>query len=238
MITALHRNARIWTPPRKQEMELVRDGRRSTAVVSSARSLERVGSWPGWGFARGGPIGSTTPNGHGRYRHVPTPVRPVGHPYVNTARERELDSLLLLGGTPLEGALVSPDPPDDTGDAVGESDGGDVMAPGMGGAKGPGLERVGLTGAVSGQEGRRNETEGIRGASRSSWHLRSSAFAWSCWISRRAWVSATLRYAGSVSSSRTRWALHGNLEDGLCEIDGHVRIVHKDSSPVFGLRGR
>jgi hypothetical protein len=31
---------------------------------------------------------------------------------------------------------------------------------------------------------------------------------------------------------------HGDLEDGLCEIDGHVRIVHEDSSPVFGLRGR
>ena len=28
----------------------------------------------------GEPIGSTTPNGHGRYRHAPTPVRPVGHP--------------------------------------------------------------------------------------------------------------------------------------------------------------
>ena len=28
--------------------------------------MERLGSWPGWGFARGEPIGSTTPNGHGK----------------------------------------------------------------------------------------------------------------------------------------------------------------------------
>jgi hypothetical protein len=31
---------------------------------------------------------------------------------------------------------------------------------------------------------------------------------------------------------------NGDLEDGLCEIDGYLRIVHEDSSPVFGLRGR
>ena len=28
------------------------------------------------------------------------------------------------------------------------------------------------------------------------------------------------------------------LEDGLCEIDGDVRSVHADSSPLIGLRGR
>jgi len=31
---------------------------------------------------------------------------------------------------------------------------------------------------------------------------------------------------------------HGDLEDGLCEIDSDARSVHVDSSPGLGLRGR
>ena len=31
---------------------------------------------------------------------------------------------------------------------------------------------------------------------------------------------------------------HGDLEDGLCEIDSDVRSVHADSSPGLGLWGR
>ena len=95
--------------------------------------------WPRWRFARGEPIGSTTPSGHGRYRHDPTPVRPVGHPYVCTAGEKDSGSVLLSGETPLEGTLVAPDPPGDACDAVGEGDGGDVMTTGLGGTDGPGL---------------------------------------------------------------------------------------------------
>jgi hypothetical protein len=31
---------------------------------------------------------------------------------------------------------------------------------------------------------------------------------------------------------------HGDLKDGLCQIDSEVRSVHEDSSPGLGLRGR
>ena len=49
-------------------------------------------------------------------------------------------------------ALVPPNAPGDTSDTVGEGDGSDVMATSLGGTKGPGLERVRLSRAVSRQE--------------------------------------------------------------------------------------
>ena len=109
--------------------------------------------WPRWRFARGKPIVSTTLIGHGRYRHDPTPVRPVGHPYVCTAGEMSSGSTLLSDEPPLEGALVPPDPPGDACDAIGEGDGGNVVASALGGAKSPSLKCIGLLGSVSGEEG-------------------------------------------------------------------------------------
>ena len=52
----------------------------------------------------------------------------------------------------MEGTLVAPDPPCDTCHAIGEGDGGDVVAPGLGGTKSPGLKGVRLSGAVSREE--------------------------------------------------------------------------------------
>ena len=50
------------------------------------------------------------------------------------------------------GALVSPDTPGDASHAIGEGDGGDVMAPCLGSAEDPGLKRVRLTSAMGCQE--------------------------------------------------------------------------------------
>jgi hypothetical protein len=94
------------------------------------------------------------PEGHGRYRHDPTPVRPVGHPYVCTAGEKDSGSVLLSGETPLEGTLVAPDSPCDACHAIGEGDSGDVVASGLRGLEGPGLECIGLRAAVSREKGR------------------------------------------------------------------------------------
>jgi hypothetical protein len=54
----------------------------------------------------------------------------------------------------LEGTLVAPDPPSDTSDAIGEGDGGggDVVASGLCGPNGPGLELIEFGGAVSCEE--------------------------------------------------------------------------------------
>ena len=60
---------------------------------------------------------------------------------------------LLYLGVPLEGTLVAPNAPSDSSDAIGEGDGGDIVAPGLGGSDGPGLELIGLLGAVSCDEG-------------------------------------------------------------------------------------
>jgi len=52
----------------------------------------------------------------------------------------------------MEGTLVAPNAPSDSGDAIGEGDGGDVVAAGSLGPDGPGLESVRLRDAVSGKE--------------------------------------------------------------------------------------
>jgi hypothetical protein len=52
----------------------------------------------------------------------------------------------------LEGALVAPDAPSDTGNAIGEGDGGDDVNSGPLGSDGPGLELIRLGDAVSGIE--------------------------------------------------------------------------------------
>ena len=92
------------------------------------------------------------PEGHGRYRHDPTPVRPVGHPYVSTVGEKDSGNLLLSGEAPLEGTLIPPDPPGDACHAISEGDGGDVVTTGLGGADSPGLKVVGLLGPVGCEE--------------------------------------------------------------------------------------
>jgi hypothetical protein len=52
----------------------------------------------------------------------------------------------------LIGTLVVPNPPSDAGHAIGEGDGGDVMASGVGGTEGPSLELIGLLDAVGCEE--------------------------------------------------------------------------------------
>ena len=59
---------------------------------------------------------------------------------------------LLYLGVPLEGTLVAPSPPSDSSGAIGEGDGSDIVAPGLGGSDGQGLELVGLLHSVSREE--------------------------------------------------------------------------------------
>ena len=63
-------------------------------------------------------------------------------------RAKDSGSVLHGSEAPLEGALVPPDPPGDASDAIGEGDGGNVVAPCLGGTKGPDLERIGLPGPL------------------------------------------------------------------------------------------
>ena len=67
-------------------------------------------------------------------------------------REEESGSVLLGGEAPLEGTLISPHSPGDACHAIGEGDGGDVVASGLGGSNSPGLECIGLRAAVSREE--------------------------------------------------------------------------------------
>ena len=52
----------------------------------------------------------------------------------------------------MEGTLIAPDSPSDSGGAVGEGDGGDVVAAGLGGSDSPGLELIGHLDTVSSEE--------------------------------------------------------------------------------------
>ena len=78
---------------------------------------------------------------------------PTGSPsQCVTARVEGSGSLLLEGKATLIRALVPPNAPGDASDAVGEGDGGGVVAPCLGGADGPGLKAIGLRDSVSGEE--------------------------------------------------------------------------------------
>ena len=78
---------------------------------------------------------------------------PTGsHPRESAVQREGSGGVLLDPKVPLEGTLVAPDTPSDPGDAIGEGDGGDVVAAGSLGSDGPGLESVRLLDAVSGVE--------------------------------------------------------------------------------------
>ena len=78
---------------------------------------------------------------------------PTGsHPREFAVREKGSGRDLLDPRDPLEGTLVAPDTPSDSSDAIGEGDGGDVVAAGPLGSDGPGLESVRLGDAVRGKE--------------------------------------------------------------------------------------
>ena len=78
---------------------------------------------------------------------------PTGsHPREFAVRGKGSGRDLLDPRDPLEGTLVAPNAPSDSGDAIGEGDGGDVVAAGSLGSDGPGLESVRLRDAVGGKE--------------------------------------------------------------------------------------
>lgn len=78
---------------------------------------------------------------------------PTGsHPRESAVQREESGGHLLDLWVALEGTLVAPDPPSDSSDAIGEGYGGDVMAAGLGGSDGPGLELIRLVDAVSCEE--------------------------------------------------------------------------------------
>ena len=78
---------------------------------------------------------------------------PTGsHPREFAVRQEGSGRDLLDPRDPLEGTLVAPDTPSDSSDAIGEGDGGDVVAAGPLGSDGPGLESVRFLDAVSGVE--------------------------------------------------------------------------------------
>lgn len=74
------------------------------------------------------------------------------HPLESAAQREGSDLGLLDPRVPLEGTLITPDPPGDSSDAIGEGDGGDIVAAGCGSSNGPGLELVGFPDAVSSEE--------------------------------------------------------------------------------------
>ena len=79
---------------------------------------------------------------------------PTGsHPRERAVREKGSGSDLLDLRVPLEGTLIAPDTPSDTCDAIGEGNGSGIVAAGLGGPDGPGLELIGLLGTVGCIEG-------------------------------------------------------------------------------------
>jgi hypothetical protein len=74
------------------------------------------------------------------------------HPRESAVRQEGLVRHLLGQRAPLERTLIAPNTPGDASHAIGECDGCDVVASGLGGPYGPGLELIGLSGAGGGQE--------------------------------------------------------------------------------------
>jgi len=75
------------------------------------------------------------------------------HPRESAVRQEGLVRHLLGLRVPLERTLIAPDTPGDASHAIGEGDGCDVMASGLGGSDGPSLELIGFMDAVSSEKG-------------------------------------------------------------------------------------
>lgn len=113
--------------------QLDRDTSGQTAAVSSASSVERLGSGPSWNPRVGDQSLFNDLDGQASYRRIPTPVRPVCH------RAIELGAVLLGKRTRQcqslharhrgrKGSLLAPDGPDDPRELIRDGDGGNVVA--------------------------------------------------------------------------------------------------------------